>query len=253
MADGSVRGDLRPFGMARNGPVLALAVYVADLGLNAPSILQLLFPHLFELEVVAALSAYPFLMHLPGIGVDVGVLQSQIEAAARGSELDSEQVSRVISRVCGECALRGLIPMRHHLAWNAELPAGLYVLVLALSPVPELEVTADVGAWIAVIILGVVQVGLAYVFFSKGIKKTSALLACLTSTIEPILNPLWVTLAGLWGILPVLEIPGLFALIGGVIIILTVVGYNIWVERTLQYTDAPVCIESEQNNITDID
>jgi len=101
------------------------------------------------------------------------------------------------------------------------------------------EVTADLGAWLAVIVLGVVQVGLAYVFFSKGIKRTSALLACLTSTIEPILNPIWVMLAGIWGILPVLEIPGLFALIGGIVIILTVVGYNIWVERTAPDVDVP--------------
>ena len=94
------------------------------------------------------------------------------------------------------------------------------------------DVTADLTAWGVVIILGVVQVGLAYVFFSKGIKKTSALLACLTSTIEPILNPTWVMLAGLWGILPDLEIPGRFALLGGAIIILTVVGYNLWAERS---------------------
>jgi len=98
-------------------------------------------------------------------------------------------------------------------------------------PFAFFQVTADVVAWGAVIVLGIVQVGFAYIFFSKGIKKTSALLACLTSTIEPILNPIWVMLAGIWGILPVLEIPGRFALIGGVVIILTVVGYNIWEEK----------------------
>jgi len=99
-------------------------------------------------------------------------------------------------------------------------------------PFAVTEMTADAGAWVAVIFLGVVQVGFAYIFFSKGIKKTSALLACLISAIEPILNPIWVMLAGLLGFLPELEIPGLFALIGGIVIILTVVGYNIWVERT---------------------
>jgi len=98
-------------------------------------------------------------------------------------------------------------------------------------PFAFFQVTADIGAWVAILILGVVQVGFAYIFFSKGIKKTSALLACLTSTIEPILNPIWVMLAGLWGILPILEIPGRYALIGGVVIILTVVCYNIWVEK----------------------
>jgi len=99
-------------------------------------------------------------------------------------------------------------------------------------PFTFFEVTADISAWIAVILLGVVQVGFAYIFFSKGIKKTSALLACLTSTLEPILNPIWVFLAGMWGILHELEIPGRYAIIGGAVIILTVVGYNIWVERT---------------------
>jgi len=94
------------------------------------------------------------------------------------------------------------------------------------------EVTADLGAWISIAFLGIVQVGFAYIFFSKGIKKTSALLACLISAIEPILNPIWVMLAGVSGLLQELEIPGLFALIGGLVIILTVVGYNIWVERT---------------------
>jgi len=93
------------------------------------------------------------------------------------------------------------------------------------------DVTPDIGAWGSVLLLGIVQVGFAYIFFSKGIKRTPALLACLISAVEPILNPVWVMLAGLWGLLPELEIPGVFALIGGCIIILTVIGYNIWVEK----------------------
>ncbi|MCL2221441.1 MAG: DMT family transporter [Oscillospiraceae bacterium] len=90
------------------------------------------------------------------------------------------------------------------------------------------DVTADLVAWGSVIFLGLVQVGLAYVFFSKGIKKTPALLACLISTIEPILNPTWVYLAGVLALLPETEIPGTFALIGGVIIVCTVIGFNFW-------------------------
>ena len=93
------------------------------------------------------------------------------------------------------------------------------------------EVTADFSSWIIVILLGVVQVGLAYVFFSKAIKSVSALLACLISTVEPLLNPLWVMLAGFAGLLDVTEIPGLFALVGGAIIICSVVGYSIWEDK----------------------
>jgi len=108
---------------------------------------------------------------------------------------------------------------------------GFLMNTLIGLPFAVIEVNADVYAWGAVIILGVVQVGLAYVFFSKGIKKTPALLACLITTIEPILNPLWVLLAGLWGFLPVIEIPGRFAIMGGIIIVCTVVGYNMYTER----------------------
>ena len=57
------------------------------------------------------------------------------------------------------------------------------------------EVTANPAAWIAVVFLGVVQVGLAYVFFSVGIKTTPALPACLITAMEPVLNPVWVALA----------------------------------------------------------
>ena len=85
------------------------------------------------------------------------------------------------------------------------------------------NVTADAGGWTSVIVLGIIQIGLAYVFFSKGIKKTTALLACLMTAVEPLLNPLWVGLV-------TGEVPGLFAILGGIIIIVTMLAYNIWLE-----------------------
>lgn len=91
-------------------------------------------------------------------------------------------------------------------------------------PFTFFEVTAEPAAWISVVFLGIVQVGLAYVFFSVGIKTTPALLACLITAAEPVLNPLWVALAAN-------EIPGIFAIFGGTIIILTVTGYNLWLEK----------------------
>ena len=70
------------------------------------------------------------------------------------------------------------------------------------------------------------QVGIAYVLFSIGIKKTPALLACLITAVEPILNPVWVAIV-------TNEIPGPFAVVGGIVIVLTVVGYNMWEERQI--------------------
>jgi len=87
------------------------------------------------------------------------------------------------------------------------------------------EVTPDLRAWIAMIFLGVVQVGVAYIFFTTGIKSSPALLAGLISSLEPVLNPVWVALfTG--------ETPGRFAMAGGAVIFITVVAYNIWAERT---------------------
>ena len=88
----------------------------------------------------------------------------------------------------------------------------------------DTSITADLATWGFVVVMGTVQVGLAYVFFSIAIKRTPALLACLIVALEPVLNPIWVALA-------TPERPGKYALAGGVVIILTVVGYNVWVER----------------------
>ncbi|MCL2045180.1 MAG: DMT family transporter [Oscillospiraceae bacterium] len=88
-------------------------------------------------------------------------------------------------------------------------------------------VSGDVLAWGSVIFLGIVQVGLAYVFFSIGIQRTTALLACLITAMEPVLNPIWVALA-------TGELPGRFAIFGGAVIIISVVSYNIWTQKKEQ-------------------
>lgn len=60
--------------------------------------------------------------------------------------------------------------------------------------------------------LGVVQIGFAFIFFTKGIKHIPALEANLIGTLEPVLNPLWVFL--FYG-----ESMGRFALLGGVVVL----------------------------------
>jgi len=100
-------------------------------------------------------------------------------------------------------------------------------LINAVIGAPFIFMESDFGAvpLLFVALLGTVQVGLAYVFFSAGIKRTPALLACLITALEPVLNPVWVALA-------TGELPGVFAAAGGAVIVLTVVAYNISVERS---------------------
>jgi drug/metabolite transporter (DMT)-like permease len=67
-------------------------------------------------------------------------------------------------------------------------------------------------SWIGLLILGVFQLGLSYVLYSAAIKHITALEASLIPVIEPVLNPVWVFLM-------IGEIPGTWAMIGGLVVI----------------------------------
>ena len=71
-------------------------------------------------------------------------------------------------------------------------------------------------AVVALLALGIFQVGLAYILFAKGTKLTSPVSASLIGLLEAILNPVWVFL--FYG-----EKVGKFALVGAAVILLAVV------------------------------
>ncbi|MFI5263406.1 MAG: DMT family transporter [Candidatus Kapaibacterium sp.] len=66
------------------------------------------------------------------------------------------------------------------------------------------------------VFLGVLQIGLPYALFTKGIHHVRALDALLLSMLEPVLNPVWVYFG-------VHETPSEYAIIGGAIILTVVV------------------------------
>lgn len=66
--------------------------------------------------------------------------------------------------------------------------------------------------WLLVVYLGVAQVGLAYVFLTRGLGRLRAMEASLLLLLEPALSPLWAWLAH--G-----ERPGLWSVLGGAIIL----------------------------------
>ena len=71
--------------------------------------------------------------------------------------------------------------------------------------------------WIGLAVLGVVQLGLPYILFTLAIRHVTAVEALLVPMIEPVLNPLWAFLF-------LGEIPGRFALLGGLVILGSVIG-----------------------------
>lgn len=89
-------------------------------------------------------------------------------------------------------------------------------------------------SYIAVIFaMGIFQLGIPYILYGLAIRKCSPLACSLISAIEPLLNPVWVFLYN--G-----EVPSLFALTGGAIVISAVVAWSVWSAKKDNKTDCIV-------------
>jgi len=93
--------------------------------------------------------------------------------------------------------------------------AAISLVVSLFLPLPEISIKALA----AIAVLGTLQIGLAAVFFSWGIKRVSAVEGILIVGLEPVFNPLWVFLV-------IGERPGINALAGGAVIILAVIAVS---------------------------
>lgn len=91
------------------------------------------------------------------------------------------------------------------------LPIGFAVS----KPVSGLE-------WL--VVLGLVQLGLSYVLYSFAVRHVGALQVVLLTVLEPLLNPVWVFLA-------TGEKPGLYAVLGGIIVLGMVVLHAVLKKR----------------------
>ena len=78
----------------------------------------------------------------------------------------------------------------------------------------------SLGTVLAILALGMFQIGLAYILFSEGSRYVTAVEAILIAVIEPLLNPVWVFFFNR-------EMPSGSALIGGGIVVTAIVWNNI--------------------------
>jgi DME family drug/metabolite transporter len=93
------------------------------------------------------------------------------------------------------------------------LLAAVVTLPWAIHALPAMTSARGAGV---LVYLGVVQLGVAYVLFIRGVRKVPAAEASLISMLEPILNPVWVLLG-------TGERPGPWAIAGAVIVVAAVV------------------------------
>lgn len=94
------------------------------------------------------------------------------------------------------------------------LVASLFMGLVGFPSI--LKESWTVTNWSIIAYLGIFQIGLAFILFTKGIKHIPALEANLVGTLEPILNPVWVFLF-------LGERMGKFALLGGLVVLAGVI------------------------------
>jgi len=92
---------------------------------------------------------------------------------------------------------------------------GNVLTALALSPFIWSAPTLDFYGFSYLLVLGIFQLGLSYVFYARAVPHVYALETVLVSMLEPVLNPLWV-------LLNIGEVPSTLSVVGGAIIVAAV-------------------------------
>lgn len=129
------------------------------------------------------LSLHNFVGNLYGVisGISFGAFAVLLRTQKDGSPLESVLLGNLLTSICS---------------------------VFILLRQPAMEWTG----WVALLALGVLQMGIPYILYCLAIKSVTALDTVLIPIIEPILNPVWVFL--MLG-----EAPGPRALLGGVLVL----------------------------------
>jgi drug/metabolite transporter (DMT)-like permease len=94
----------------------------------------------------------------------------------------------------------------------ASVVAGNLLAALIAAPLAFPFPRASAGEWITLVYLGVFQIGLAYIFLTRAVRRLPALEISLLLLLEPVLNPVWT-----WIIRG--EEPGRWTVLGGAVII----------------------------------
>lgn len=101
---------------------------------------------------------------------------------------------------------------------------GNVLVLFACFPAFTQSVSPNTAQWGMLAFLGLVQIGIGYIAFTYGLKRSTATESSLLAMIEPILNPVWVMIG--YG-----ERPSWLAVLGGCIILLALASRTIYLER----------------------
>jgi drug/metabolite transporter (DMT)-like permease len=97
---------------------------------------------------------------------------------------------------------------------------GNLLVALVCLPLAFGAMRLSPGQGLALLYLGVVQLGFSWMLFTAGMKYLSATAAIITCMLEAVFNPVWVFLG-------IGERPSGYALLGGAIVLGVIAWYNL--------------------------
>ncbi len=121
---------------------------------------------------------------------------------------------------------------REQQAAQSAVTWGNVVLTLVLLPFVANDLALTPRSFLILAFLGVIQIGLAYTFFVRGLKYVTATQASLTGMLEPVANPIWVLLF-------LGERPSRYAIAGGAIVLAAIAWHTMSGTRALTDMPAP--------------
>lgn len=117
----------------------------------------------------------------------------------------------LLSGISFAAFLLGMRKNKSEFHFSSIFYGNVILAVICLPSIFEIQNYTFSNLWMLAF-LGIFQIGIAYAIFTFGLKRVYAIEASLISMIEPVLNPVWVFLG--YG-----EVPSIFAIIGGIIVI----------------------------------
>lgn len=143
---------------------------------------------------------------------------------------DDQFVGNILGLLSGVALGGYILLLRHPKAKNTHPSSSVFygnifailVMIPFIYPTPSVWAGKDL---FAVVMLGVVQIGLAYYLFTTGVSRgVRSLDASIIGFVEPLLNPVWVVIF-------IGERPSFWAVAGGAVIIATVLVHTILSNR----------------------
>ena len=107
---------------------------------------------------------------------------------------------------------------------------GNFLVCLFCLPLIWNNFSFDLTQGFVLLYMGIFQIGISYIIFNEGVKYISATESMIIAMLEAILSPIWVFIG-------VGEAPSVYAIIGSVIILLTIVWRSLVFESPKNLAD----------------